>query len=230
MRRLALLLTLLPSLALAQTPARGNLFSSRSIMEFGQALTDSSHFGIPRLATDPTCDVTMEGRLWENTTSHTVKGCLNGTASGVSSTSLAFSGITSATNTTAAMVVGSGASLSATGTGTITATNVAQAVSAQTGTTYTTTATDAIITNTGNSGSLAITLLNDPTAGVTTRVCVTAAQSVSVAPNTGESLYFNGTTASSISTSTVGSCVTLLAAKGGSGGIWIVTAFSGPVS
>src|SRR5438132_805742 len=39
--------------------------------------------------------------------------------------STAFSAITSATNTSAAMVVGSGASLGTSGTGTITATNVA---------------------------------------------------------------------------------------------------------
>lgn len=125
MKRLALPLILLPSLALAQTPARGDLFSSQSIMEFGQALTQTSHFGIPRIAADPTCTVAMEGRLWENTTSHTVKGCLNGSASAVGGgTTLAFSGLTSATNTTAAMVVGTGASIAASGTGTITATNI----------------------------------------------------------------------------------------------------------
>lgn len=50
---------------------------------------------------------------------------LKGSPSGSGSASLAFSGITSATNTTAAMVVGTGASLAASGSGTITATAIA---------------------------------------------------------------------------------------------------------
>lgn len=102
--------------------------------------------------------------------------------------------------------------------------------SAQTGLTYTTTSTDTFITNTGNAGSLAVTLVNDPTAGTAQLICVTAAQSVSVAPNTGESMYFNGSTASSVSSSTVGSCVHVVAATGGSGAIWIVDYYSGPIS
>jgi hypothetical protein len=228
-RLLAVLFLLLCAPVYAQAP-RQNAFSTAAMREWGQCVTADGHFGACRLAADPTCTTAMEGRLWENIVSHTFKACLNGAASGVSSTSLAFSGLSAGTNTTAAMVVGSGASLTTSGSGTITATSLTLSVSAQTGATYTTTASDSVITNTGNAGGLAVTLLNDPTAGVTYRICVTAAQSVSIAPSAGESLYFNGSTASSISTSTVGSCVTVLAAVGGSGGRWIVTAFSGPVS
>lgn len=114
-------------------------------------------------------------------------------------------------------------SSSGSGSGTVT-------VNPQTGATYTTVASDAIVTNTGNAGSLAITLLDDPTAGVQTEVCVTAAQTITISPNTGESMYFNGSTASSISSANVGSCARFTAVTGGSGAIWVVDFYSGPLS
>ena len=98
-------------------------------------------------------------------------------------------------------------------------------VDAETGTTLTTTAAQSgqVITNTGNGGSLAITLLNNPTIGVHYSVVVTAAQSISVAPSAGETLYFNGTSAASVSSSTVGHALSVVAVTGGSGAIWVAT-------
>lgn len=69
--------------------------------------------------------------------------------------SSAFSSITSGTNTTASMVVGSGASLAPTGTGTIQATNIASTISAGTNVTITgsgTTAAPYVINSSGGGG------------------------------------------------------------------------------
>lgn len=128
MRRLifALLLALVATPLYAQDQPRQNAFSSAAMREWGQCLTADGHFGACRLAADPTCTTAMEGRLWELTSTHLIRGCLNGTAAAVGGAGGAstFDGIGSGTNTTAAMVVGNGATLAATGTGTITATAV----------------------------------------------------------------------------------------------------------
>lgn len=103
------------------------VFSTRAVQEYNKALTNSVRFGLPGYATAalPTCSVNKRGLAYDLTTD-SVKYC-NGTVwaavSGGGGSS-AFSDITSGTNTTAAMVVGDGASLAATGTGTITATAV----------------------------------------------------------------------------------------------------------
>jgi hypothetical protein len=79
-----------------------------------------------------------------------------------------------------------------------------------------------LFTNTGDADGAALTLLNDPTVGIPYRVAVTAAQTFTITPNTGESLYLNGAAcAVSITSSTVGSSLLVVAATGGSGAIWI---------
>jgi hypothetical protein len=106
----------------------------------------------------------------------------------------------------------------------------------QTGATYTTLATDScasgIITNVGNAGTLAITLLNDPPAN--TRpvcMCTGAAQVMTVAPSAGETMYFNGASASLVtSPASIGSCLRITPVTTGSGAIWIVTSYTGPLS
>lgn len=177
----------------------------------------------------------MEGRLWVNTTTHLLKGCLNGAASSVGGGSTGFDSVTAGTNT-AALLVGNGGSLGTTGTGTITANKVSFTLNPQTGGTYTTTATDScdtgIITNVGNSGTLAITLLNDPPAQTApVCMCTGAAQIMTVAPSAGETMYFNGATASLVtSPASIGSCLRVTPVTTGSGAIWIVTSYAGPLS
>jgi hypothetical protein len=106
-------------------------------------------------------------------------------------------------------------------------------INAQTGASYTTVASDCgkTVTNAGNAGALAITLINDPTAGCTVTACVVAAQSVSVAPNASETMYFNGATVgTSVSCPSIGCCVTFRAVVGGNLGQWSEVTHSGPVS
>lgn len=86
--------------------------------------------------------------------------------------SSAFSALTSGTNTTAAMVVGSGASLAPTGTGTIQATNISGTVAAGSGTTVTGSGTTAspytiAVTGSGPANSVQNTFINAGTTGTT---------------------------------------------------------------
>jgi len=82
--------------------------------------------GSQRFKVDAEGDVSILGNT--NATGNlTVGGTIYGDGSGisgVSASSMLFSGITSATNTTAAMIVGTGASLTYSGTGTITASDL----------------------------------------------------------------------------------------------------------
>lgn len=79
------------------------------------------------------------------------------------------------------------------------------------------------ITNTGDTNGSAVNLPNDPTAGVVYSVGVTAAQTITLAPNTGETLYLNASSCTNLTSATVGSALSVVAAKGGSGGIWIAS-------
>jgi hypothetical protein len=79
-----------------------------------------------------------------------------------------------------------------------------------------------VYTNTGDADGSTITLLDDPTAGTIYHVMVTAAQTITIAKNTGETLKFGSSTCgTSLTSNTVGSAVTIVAATGGSGAIWI---------
>lgn len=98
-------------------------------------------------------------------------------------------------------------------------------ISVQT-TTHTTTAAQSgyIYTNTGDTNSSTITLLNDPTIGVCHSFAVTAAFQQIVGPSTGETLYLNGSACgTTMSSSTVGSAVSVCAVTSGSGALWFAS-------
>lgn len=83
-------------------------------------------------------------------------------------------------------------------------------------------------TNTGDGDGSTFTLLNDPPIGTTYRVGVTAAQTITIAASAGETLkYGTSTCGTSLTSNSVGSSVTFVAATGGSGAIWITTATLG---
>lgn len=108
--------------ALAQSCA-----STQGQLELCKSLTNAVRFGFPRYTTAqlPTCNANNTGAVAYDTTAGSFKNCDGSAwaafAGGGGST--AFSSITSGTNTGAAMLVGTGASLGPTGTGTIAATS-----------------------------------------------------------------------------------------------------------
>lgn len=83
-------------------------------------------------------------------------------------------------------------------------------------------------TNTGDGDGEAITLLNDPTIGVQYCFAVDAAQTITVAPSTGESLYY-GTDQCvvSLTSNAVGSTLCVTAISGGSGAKWFTMSHEG---
>ncbi len=108
------------------------------------------------ILTNQGCSITSDG------TNYQVSAC-TAVAPGGSS---AFSSLTSGTNTAAAMLVGTGASLAATGTGTITATSTTEPINAQTGTTYTIASTDTgKLLTFNNASAIAVTLPAATTSG-----------------------------------------------------------------
>ena len=93
-------------------------------------------------------------------------------------------------------------------------------------TTKTTAVTDdgAVFTNAGDTDGATITLMNDPVAGLMHTVVITAAQTLTIVPSSGETLYWNGDQcAVSITSATVGSTIRIRAAVGGAGGMWVAT-------
>ena len=108
--------------ALAQSCA-----STQGQLELCKSLTNAVRFGFPRYTTAqlPACNANNTGAVAYDTTAGSFKNCDGSAwaafAGGGGST--AFSSITSGTNTGAAMLVGTGASLGPTGTGTIAATS-----------------------------------------------------------------------------------------------------------
>lgn len=82
-------------------------------------------------------------------------------------------------------------------------------------------------TNTGDTDGVAFTLPNDPTVGTTYCFVVTASVGggeFGIAPNTGETLqYGSDACAVDITATAVGASITLMAATGGSGAIWVTT-------
>jgi hypothetical protein len=76
-----------------------------------------------------------------------------------------------------------------------------------------------IYTNTGDTDGATITLVNDPTVGVWWRFAVTAAQTLTIVANTGETLkHGSSTCGTSLTSSTVGSTIEIWVPIGGSGG------------
>jgi hypothetical protein len=119
---------------------------------------------------------------------------------------------------------------------TIAATNVAAAWTAsiiQTGinggveavtTAKTTTAneTGETYTNTGDADGATITLLNDPTAGTYWKIAVTVAQTLTIVPSAGESLYLGADQCGvSITSNAIGSTLEIRTVVGGSGGVFM---------
>lgn len=85
-----------------------------------------------------------------------------------------------------------------------------------------------VYTNTGDADGSAVTLLDDPTVGTQYQVIVTVAQTITITKNTGETLKFGSSTCgTSLTSATIGSAVTIVAATGGSGAVWVVTASTG---
>jgi hypothetical protein len=79
-----------------------------------------------------------------------------------------------------------------------------------------------LYTNTGDGDGSSVTMPNDPTAGTVFRVAATVAQTITIAPGTGESLYYEGDQCvANLTSATIGTMVEIVAATGGNGAIWI---------
>jgi hypothetical protein len=77
-------------------------------------------------------------------------------------------------------------------------------------------------TNTGDTDGATITLMDNPTQGICYMFGVDAAQTLTVVPSTGETLYEDGDQcAVSLTSSTVGSAIKICAMTGGSGAKWV---------
>lgn len=83
-------------------------------------------------------------------------------------------------------------------------------------------------TNTGDTDGSAITLIDNPSAGQAWHFAVTAAQTVTIVPSAGESLYLAADQCVvSITSNTIGSTLTIRAVVGGSGGVFMTFGASG---
>ncbi len=80
-------------------------------------------------------------------------------------------------------------------------------------------------TNTGDTDGSTITLENNPTQGICHCFMVTVAQTMTIVPNTGETLYEDGDQCVvSLSSATIGVVTKICAATGGSGAVWMTQA------
>ena len=112
--------------------------------------------------------------------------------------------------------------------GTKTAFGSLSVISAQTGTASTTAVQSGyVITNTGDADGSTNNLLNDPTAGVNYSFAVTVAQTMTIAPATGETLYLNAASCANITSATIGAVLSIVASVGGSGGKWFASGTTG---
>lgn len=152
----------------------------------------------------------LNGAMWYDVDTNQFMGYVNGAVVQISGGggSSAFASLTSGTNTTAAMVVGTGATLSATGSGTIAATSATTATTATSATTATTATTANAVafsgitgaTNTtaamviGTGGSLAVS--GSGTIGATTLNGATFASPGAIGGTTAGSGAFTTLTAS----------------------------------
>lgn len=101
--------------------------------------------------------------------------------------------------------------------------NYVGGVTAVTGTTATTAATSAAtFTNTGDTDGAAVTLLDNAGAGTWWNFAITVAQTLTITPATGESLYLGADQClASITSNVVGSTLTIRTVVGGSGGVFM---------
>lgn len=77
-------------------------------------------------------------------------------------------------------------------------------------------------TNTGDTDGATVTLTNDPTVGLLFNFAVTTAQTLTIVPSAGETLYFGSDQCLvSLSSNDVGATLTIRAVVGGSGGVWM---------
>jgi len=78
-----------------------------------------------------------------------------------------------------------------------------------------------LYTNTGDSNGSQITLPDNPTVGARFEVAVTAAQTITVVPSSGEALYYGSDAcAVSLTSNVVGTRLEIVAVTGGSGALW----------
>jgi hypothetical protein len=78
-----------------------------------------------------------------------------------------------------------------------------------------------LYTNTGDADGSTITLTNDPTVGTFFRIALVVAQTITLAPSAGETLYLGGDNcAASLTANAIGAVLDVVAIKGGAGGIW----------
>lgn len=89
-----------------------------------------------------------------------------------------------------------------------------------------------MITNAGDGDGSAVNLTNDPTQGVHFTVTAVAAQNITITAAAGETLYFGNTACGTSlvvggAATGIGDSVTVVAATGGSGAVWITTASAG---
>lgn len=83
-------------------------------------------------------------------------------------------------------------------------------------------------TNTGDADGASLTATNDPTAGMFFHISLTVAQTFTITPNTGETLYMGADQCvTSMTASAIGASVTIRAASGGSGAQWHAFGASG---
>jgi hypothetical protein len=101
--------------------------------------------------------------------------------------------------------------------------NYVGGVTAVTTTATTTAATSAATyTNTGDADGSAVTLLDNPSAGAWWNFAITVAQTMTITPSTGETLYLGADQCVvSITSNTVGSTLSIRAVVGGSGGVFM---------
>jgi len=103
--------------------------------------------------------------------------------------------------------------------------NYVGGVTAVTTTTATTAATSAAtFTNTGDTDGATLTLLDNPSAGAWWNVAITVAQTLTITPPSGETLYLGADQCVvSITSNTIGSTLTIRAVVGGSGGVFMAS-------
>jgi hypothetical protein len=101
-------------------------------------------------------------------------------------------------------------------------------IEAQTGT-YTATLVDShkSFTNTGDTDGSTITLRNNPEAGVLYKFAVTTAQTQTIQPSAGETLYFGSSTCATLACATVGCTIEIEAKTSGSGALWMTNKHEG---
>ncbi len=85
-------------------------------------------------------------------------------------------------------------------------------------------------TNTGETGGITITLPNDPAVSAQYHFGATVAQTITIQPSAGETLYSADSACASISFNGIGETVSVKTLTTGSGAIWAVTSHEGTIT